>query len=271
LTEAQVAGIKSMLDTLAADTGAAATWLKGQTGTLSVVIGSGYGCTATTLTIPANFASDASLDASVKAAVESAVPCPCPAGTMREFSDSPACCTSGDCTCDVKTTHELLLGSRPVTFNVLDGGITEAQKDAFQTKLTDAFSTLSSAATGGDPNAAAFIARTSIPLIISVQEESFPAPGYYRSDGTDSLSIGEDFFDPESTQSLFVILYAFSIEHNSDYTAQIFDTSKETIRLAYAPFDEADIELFVKDVLSQVSQLRINNRERTGDSHLFSG
>jgi hypothetical protein len=100
LTEAQVSSIKSMLDTLAEGADAATTWLKGIDGTLNVVIeGSGYACTAATLTISSNFASDASLNTSVRSAVESAVPCPCPAGTMREFSDSPACCTSGDCNC----------------------------------------------------------------------------------------------------------------------------------------------------------------------------
>jgi hypothetical protein len=122
LTEAQVTKIKTMLNGLATSSDPAAQWLKGQTGTLTVNIGNGYECTASTLTIPADFASNASFEADVLAAVVDGAPefCRCPAGTVHEFADSQ-CCTAGDCNCDIETTHNLTLGSRPVTFNVPDG------------------------------------------------------------------------------------------------------------------------------------------------------
>jgi hypothetical protein len=236
LTEAQVAGIKSMLDTLAAGTDAAATWLKGQTGTLSVVIGSGYGCTDTTLTIPANFASDASLDASVKAAVESAVPCPCQAGTMREFSDSPACCTSGDCTCSVQQTHNLSLGTHPVVLTVPAYGISQDRFTELQEDFTAAAVILNSI--GG----AWYNGNTDTVEIELKDSGEYEYISKYKFRMNKSAIVLDTIVDH--------ILF-----HNSLGFFKQFDTSKATVRLAYAPFGKADIEEFAKDVVSQVSQL----------------
>jgi hypothetical protein len=65
--------------------------------------------------------------------------CECPAGTQREFSDNPACCDGEDCACTVKTTHDLTLGARPVTFNVPEGGLAQADyvgEDEFEITKT---------------------------------------------------------------------------------------------------------------------------------------
>jgi hypothetical protein len=242
LTEDQVNKIKSMLDDLASSSDPAVQWLKEQTdgdnNTLTVKIGSGYACTATTLTITANFASDDSFNASVLAAVVDGAPefCRCPNETVHEFSDS-TCCTAGDCTCTIKPTHNLTFGTRQVILDVPASGITQAQKETFQTKLTTAFDTFSADVSNtSDPYLVAFLARSSIPLTISVVEESFSAP-YFRDEGIDSLSIGQDFWDASSGQTIEVIFYTFSIMHNSEYISRMFDTSKETVRLAFRPLD----------------------------------
>jgi hypothetical protein len=158
---------------------------------------------------------------------------------VREYSDSPACCNGINCACGVKTAYNLTFGTREVLLKVPASGITQAQKETFQTKLTAAFNDLSGI-TGFDTSAAAFIARTSIPLTISIVEESISGPVYFRDDGIDSLSIGKDFFDPASTQNIGGMLYGFAILHENDYVSKIFDTSKETVRLAYAPFGKSE-------------------------------
>jgi hypothetical protein len=191
-------------------------WLKGQPGTLSVVIGSGYACTATTLTIRSNFSSDESLNTSVRSAVESAVPetCNCPNGTEHQF-ESDRCNIDG-CECTVKQEYTFTAAGVSVVINVPPAGY---DVDELKRHVTDYLEWSNNA----DP----FIAGG---ITITVVDEDI----YHDTTGNNSIKIG----------NLYPITYA-DVANLFDYMIMytaMFDTSKETIRLAYAPFSEADKE-----------------------------